>query len=702
MIAAALRQSPIIAVDMANSTTTTPLIITSVGTDANHGADTNTDATAPELSDLDYFITVLQLPDGRTENQVEDDLVSKANALGISSVPVTDKRITSSVESASTVYNARTFSMLSGGSTSTALTTHSSLFGPSTPDLALSSGRQSKDLSFSQYDRYLSVIDPHHNHLKASKESHAPDTTAQSIFSGKTKRSLFSVKSGFRLRWKKKPSPQPLQAILCVLTRIPTNMVSRSQSMLTLVIGPVCLRSLIHTAMSDESSMPPRCCAQPLPGSLIRDLLSRDAQQEFLKAIIQYSTPWQARIFCPNASCGEFIPPHQKLDPKYPSSVTCRKCNARVCLMCKHNAHPTGKDCPEDWELDQAIKKGDQPGWRRCYKCRNLVAQKEGSTKMTCRCKALFCYTCGGVWDSNTGCPNDCDEEDEMERRQREEQAQLAEYEEEKAAQEAAAAAASTERLEAEERTRNKDDFSNLAEMQQQELGRFLEFAEQSKEHMRTRFSKQRKAMAKWHAEQEEQMKEKHARTVCQLDDRQVAAEMDLRHTLEASERSVKIRLKHMEAYCDGLGRGSTNSSPGSESHPHRVVTERDLRELGQQYNLRDGMERSHQAKINVMRDRQAKRMEELIDRQETEFENLIERNRHELEELEAQAVSEEETLISTLMARKAKLVRRWELAIEILRKELEDHDGVKYAPIPTPTWPEVRTQITSSPKEEH
>ncbi|KAL9566342.1 hypothetical protein ACKAV7_009257 [Fusarium commune] len=365
--------------------------------------------------------------------------------------------------------------------------------------------------------------------------------------------------------------------------------------------------------------------------------------------------------------------------------------------MCKHNAHPTGKDCPEDWELDQVIKEGGKPGWKRCYKCQNLVPLEEASTHMTCRCKAQFCYTCGGVWDANAGCPNDCDGEEEMDRRRTEEQAQLAEYEDEKAAQEAAAAAASAERLEAEERTRNNADFSNLAEMHRQELRRFLEFAEQAREHMRARFVEQKKSTMKRHAELKESMKEKHARAVSQLEDRQVAAEMDLRNTLEASERSVRIRLKHMEAYCDGLGRNSANSSPGSDSQPHRVVTERDLRELGQQYNIRDGMERSHQAKINVMRDRQAKRMEELIDRQEAEYESLLERNRQELVELDAQAVLEEETLAHTFTARKSKLVRRWELAIEILRKELEDQDGVKYAPIPTPTWPEQTSQVLLS-----
>ena len=99
------------------------------------------------------------------------------------------------------------------------------------------------------------------------------------------------------------------------------------------------------------------------------------------------------------------------------------------------------------------------------------------------------------------------------------------------------------------------------------------------------------------------------------------------------------------------------------------------------------------------MRDRQAKRMEELINRQETEYEDFLDRNREEFDELAAQAAHEEEMLCSTFSSRKAKLVRRWELAIEVLRKELEAQDGVKYAPIPTPVWPEERAQAFNSTK---
>lgn len=184
----------------------------------------NPDATVnvPELRDPAYINAVLNLSPGLTESQVDAQLLAKANALGISTDAPNDKRITSSVESASTVYNARTFSMLSGGSTSTALTTQSSLFSPASPELGLASVRESKDLSFSQYDRYLSIIDPNHHTTKHPKDPPPHDHSSRSVFSGKTKKSLFSVKSGFknRMPWRKKSkTPQPMEVIMSVTSQ---------------------------------------------------------------------------------------------------------------------------------------------------------------------------------------------------------------------------------------------------------------------------------------------------------------------------------------------------------------------------------------------------------------------------------------------------------------------------------------------------
>ena len=146
-----------------------------------------------------------------------------------------------------------------------------------------------------------------------------------------------------------------------------------------------------------------------------------------------------------------------------------------------------------------------------------------------------------------------------------------------------------------------------------------------------------------------------------------------------------------MEAYCDGLGRRPDSNMP------ERTVTERDLRELGQQYNIRDGMERLHQAKINVMRDRQAKQMEELLGRQEKELQKLVDKREADLEDLEAEFVHDEDALARVFGDRRAKMQRRWELANEILRRELENERGAKYGTMALPEWPPDENETTDA-----
>lgn len=185
------------------------------------------------------------------------------------------------------------------------------------------------------------------------------------------------------------------------------------------------------------------------------------------------------------------------------------------------------------------------------------------------------------------------------------------------------------------------------------------------------------------HGQLQRRMKEKHIKIAMHLEDRQVAAEMELRATLKQSERSVRIRLRHMEAYCDGLGRAASGSNPA------RVVTERDLRELGQQYNVKDDLERLHQSKINVMRDKQAKQMEQLLDRQEQEFETLAAKHAKELEVLEASFEEEDTELQKVFSERRSRLSKRWDLTEEIERTNLTAKTGFAFAPMPTIEWPD-------------
>lgn len=429
--------------------------------------------------------------------------------------------------------------------------------------------------------------------------------------------------------------------------------------------------------------MPPRCCIQPIPSSIVKAVLTKEEQQLFLKAVIQFSTPWEARIFCPNTACGEFIPPRKHVDPKHPFKVTCPECRRRVCVMCKRDAHPLGKDCPGDWELDKVLKIGESRGWRRCYKCRNLVELSVGCTHITCRCKAQFCYICGAVWDPVVGCPNFCNGEEELERRQREEEESMALAEAEKTVQEAAAAAERVERAQAERRTQECVDFKRLYDRQSKEMGRFITYEKTVRWKIWLRNTDLKRALSDKYVDAMEKMKERHIKTASHLEDRQVAAEMEFRNALDNQEKSIQIRLKYMEAYCDAEGK-----TPDAMNLPPRTVTERDRRELGQQYNVRDGMERLHQAKINVLRDRQAKKMEELLERQKEELRRLEQKHEEEIEDLAARFAHEEDAVVHCLESRKTRLQRRWELMSEILRVQLEEDMGLKFASHSPPEWP--------------
>lgn len=454
---------------------------------------------------------------------------------------------------------------------------------------------------------------------------------------------------------------------------------------------------MINQATNEESKMPPRCCTQPIPGATIKALLVREDQQLFLKSVQQFSTPWEQRIFCPIPNCNEFIPPRAKVDPKHPFDVVCRECRTRVCTMCKMRAHPLGQDCPSDLELDQVLQIGEKSGWRRCYKCRTLVELTQGCTHMTCRCKAQFCYICGAIWDPDIGCPNICNGEEELERRRMEEAQREAEMEAEKAREEAEAAAAEVRRQEAEKRTEASEEFRALKEQQEAEMQRFLKFEKETKRKMLKRHHGRKSMLNEKYWDQTEKMRERHAKTEQHLEERQIAAEIELRASLEQAEKSVRIRVKHMEAYCKAMGRSSASISSRDADMPPRVVTERHLRELGQQHNALEGMARLHQARINVLRDRQAKRMEELLERQEKELERLDEKREEDIEDLAAEFANEEDALTQVFDERRARLVRRWELAVQIQKIEMEKAKGEEYAPIPTPAWPAESSDMLGS-----
>lgn len=181
----------------------------------------------PDLSDAAYFAQVLRLPVEKLESHVDDELAVRARHIGCHAQNLSDKRYTSSAESASTAitYHARTFSTGSNASASTTLTVNSSILYPPRspkPQSDADEKRQTTGLNFTQYDKYLSQIDKNLDQPKIRKLSVPTDTSAKSVFSVSTRRSFFSVKSGiknkFRLRRK---SIAPFVPTLLVQTTPP-------------------------------------------------------------------------------------------------------------------------------------------------------------------------------------------------------------------------------------------------------------------------------------------------------------------------------------------------------------------------------------------------------------------------------------------------------------------------------------------------
>ncbi|AEO54765.1 hypothetical protein MYCTH_2297743 [Thermothelomyces thermophilus ATCC 42464] len=736
----------------------------------------------PELADADYVREVLARSDGATEADIEHELVSKAAALRIelpaSAFPFPDPQERSHEPRAPGVQQQQQNSAAStgsdGGSADCSATLQISDRGAASPGTpatatitrettmtreATATRRRSRSLSFSQYERYISQVDPALEQSKFQKSEPAGGIAAKP--SGKKGVRGITRSITARLR-RRKPSPdQPMPCICCREDFLVGN-----TALHTIPCGHCycrdCLTIMVEQSMLDESKMPPRCCTQPIPAAIIKTVLPREKQQLFLKAVVQYSTPWEARVFCPNTSCGEFIPPASKPDTKHPFETLCQSCQTRVCTMCKRSAHQLGQDCPEDKESDAVLRMGERSGWRRCYKCRSLVELAQGCTHITCRCKAQFCYICGAVWDPAVGCPNFCNGEEEMERRRVEEEARRAELEAEKEARQREAEAEEREKEDAERRTRESPEFRALRAEQEAERARFGAYERRVKEALRARQQRRKVALADKFSDLMDRMRERHAKTEQHLEDLQVMAEIELQASLEEKRKRVQIKLRHMEDYCAGKiaasgndgndgndesspslsspqspqsphpspptappsssslpsspsspsspsppspqeqqhqahqtqaapppDAGSSSSSSSRRSMPQRKVTERDLEQLRQQYSLRDGMERRHRSQINGLREKQARSMEELVGRHEREREALADRRAEEVEDLAVRFANEEDALLRTLADRRARLARRWLLAAEVLRAELEARHRRRFAPMPVTPWPD-------------
>lgn len=228
-------------------------------------------------------------------------------------------------------------------------------------------------------------------------------------------------------------------------------------------------------------------------------------------------------------------------------------------------------------------------------------------------------------------------------------------------------------------RSLENGQLKTLRAKQIEEQTRFTELQQEQQRELRTKHDSQTAQVSTRYQQLEHSTKERHHQAMTIMEDRHLSAEVDLHRTLELERQACETRLRHMEAYC--------NSPMSIKGMPTRTVTDKDFRELAQQYHVRDSMESLHDSRINVLREKQAKQVERVLAKQDEELAKLGEQKDSEIAELGLkfnQAVAEDQ---NALEERKHRLERRWVLAEAVARRRLEIGTDEQYAPLPPITW---------------
>lgn len=160
----------------------------------------------------------------------------------------------------------------------------------------------------------------------------------------------------------------------------------------------------------------------------------------------------------------------------------------------------------------------------------------------------------------------------------------------------------------------------------------------------------------------------------------------------EAEKRTAMTRLKHMEAYCQNPTPPPTPVDPSSgrpsldAALPERKVTDRDYHNLAQQYRERDAMDTLHASKINVLRGKQKKAVENFLCKKEREMEKLEKDQEKELAQIDQEYAAQEDQLRAALESKRVLLEARWQTQALIERTKMERTTGLKYVSLPAIT----------------
>lgn len=218
-----------------------------------------------------------------------------------------------------------------------------------------------------------------------------------------------------------------------------------------------------------------------------------------------------------------------------------------------------------------------------------------------------------------------------------------------------------------------------LRASQLEEQGRFIRY--EALQHHLLRLSQvtSKREIFAQHTSQQQSLQQCHDEILSSLEHRHLSAEVDLHGKLQLEKKGCDTRLRHMQAYC--------YPTSAAKDMPERTVTARDHQYLEQQLYMRNRIDNLHAARINVLREKQAKQLERIASKQEAEMQSLAQSEAKEVADLDKRFVEEEGGLVQGFRERRERLVRRWALAEAIERRKLEDLGSGQLGPLPDVEW---------------
>lgn len=228
-------------------------------------------------------------------------------------------------------------------------------------------------------------------------------------------------------------------------------------------------------------------------------------------------------------------------------------------------------------------------------------------------------------------------------------------------------------------RSLQTSQLKSLRASQLEEQGRFIRY--EALQHHLLRISQvtSKRELHARYTSQQKSLQSRNDERLLSIEHRHLSAEVDLHEKLQLEKKRCDTRLRHMQAYC--------YPTAAAADMPERTVTSRDYQYLEQQRYIRAGIDQLHAARINVLREKQAKQLERISAKQEAEMAALLDSQSEESVEVDKRLAEEESVLVTEFGERRTRLVRRWRLAEAIERRRLEMEGCGDLRPLPEIEW---------------